>query len=259
MGSHIMDIDMRALLFFILICSSVTSFQIDQLLKILFQKQETLEDWENCGELGEHGDDGDKEFKKYDSSCLWDCEWIDNPYHKYYFPWSLITEGENQGSKCKNVQEVHFFTTAPRIPKKLNCLKDCFPSELIKCSPDSQRKPFQSARLPDRDLCPGNEKYWFSESLDNDLDCLINWSTALRTNIQNKGLLNNDVSGDSVSESEFFLADEVTNATHKKKQIKYMRATNAFEMALEICAFARFLNELNKWYNDDDLAYPLFG
>ena len=81
--------------------------------------------------------------------------------------------------------------------------------------------------------------------MDKNLDCLIEWSAGLRSNIQNKGLVNNDVSGDFSTFDDF----DIQNVQNKRYKMKYMRATNAFEMALEICAFARFLNELNKGYD----------
>ena len=81
---------------------------------------------------------------------------------------------------------------------------------------------------------------------------MIDWAAVLRSNFQNKGLLNNDVSSDP-DESEFNF-DGIEDVKYKK--FKFIRATNAFEMALEICAFARFLNELNKL--SDGIKYNLF-
>ena len=79
------------------------------IVKVLFPKKEVLEDWEDCGELG----DLNSTYSKSDSKCLWDCEWIENKYHKFSFPWDLFEEYKDEitGSKCHIIQPVVYYTS----------------------------------------------------------------------------------------------------------------------------------------------------
>jgi len=198
---------------------------------------------------------------------LWDCSWKPNPFYKYYFPWSLIrTFTDVTQKKCKISTQLLVFITAPKIPKDLTCLQDCFPTRQLKLMKKAV-KAIKSKRQEDLAPCAGNSTYWFPTSLDPKLDYFIAKFSAFRSNGQINENLNNDLPNETQDQNTFF-NDKLPDAEYTNNYTSFMRATNPFELSLEICAFARFLKQLNKYdydydyyYSDykDGIQYDLFG
>ena len=90
--------------------------------RILLHGQETLEDYDSCGIFGDEGNRASYRPNRArigdDYECLWDCEWQLNPFYKssdLYF------------SKLGMTQEKFpIYHTSPQVPKDLTCLDDCF-------------------------------------------------------------------------------------------------------------------------------------
>merc|ERR1719495_1170880 len=113
---------------FILIFSApLACFEIEDILEALrpTQNRERMKDWEDCGELGAT----QQNYSRSDSSCMWDCQWKENPYHKYWFPWTLYLNDEVE--QCNIIENAVYYITAPRIPTNLTCLEDCFNPDLL--------------------------------------------------------------------------------------------------------------------------------
>ena len=220
-----------------------------------------MEDAPFCGELGDLDTLRKKEAPKNErnDNCLWDCSWDTNPYYKYYIPWTLRSAyTPPTGDQCKIVRQLLIFITAPRIPTDLKCLRDCFPPKQLKLMKKALKdgKKNRQAKL---EPCAGNSTYWFPESLDPKLDILIGKSSALRTRSQNNDILSNDLAEEFLDDNEFFplLISSSPDAEFSNDYQSFVRATNSFQLSLEICAFARFLNELNLYGNSR--TYNLFG
>ena len=123
----------------------------------LFQTK-LFEDWEDCGELG----DDTQRYRRTDSSCLWGCEWKNNPYYKRWFPWTL--DIPYQASKCNIIQDVIYYITAPRIPIDLMCLENCFNSSLVQECIKEDRFPV---------ACTSNFSYWIPSYQIQDKNLIV--------------------------------------------------------------------------------------
>ena len=62
--------------------------------------------------------------------CMWDCEWKYNPLFKSILPWYIYNKTESQLTGKKEFQSVAVYMTAPRVPKNISCLEDCFVPEI---------------------------------------------------------------------------------------------------------------------------------
>ena len=98
---------------------------------LIFSPPGTLEDAEGCGILG--GEETEEAPRTDEASeatsgqgnvetCLWTCEWKENPYFKYNdLYW---TKWQDLDFTLHNTFPI--FYTASKIPRDLNCLSGCF-------------------------------------------------------------------------------------------------------------------------------------
>jgi hypothetical protein len=62
--------------------------------------------------------------------CLWDCDWIENPYYGKTWRVSVVDQNirdpmsTNMNFKT-TFANVRYFMTTPKIPTNLDCLDDC--------------------------------------------------------------------------------------------------------------------------------------
>ena len=105
----------------------------------VLQPIELLEDVEECGipgsdtytpkdtassrsESDPNVVSSDRQDEATIQECLWDCEWIENPFYKKALVWRtkfLFTEKRDDTAS-------YALLTSPMVPRDLTCLKDCF-------------------------------------------------------------------------------------------------------------------------------------
>ena len=86
-----------------------------------------LEDFPVCGFRNEHSG-GQRD------ECLWDCEWVPNPFHRDQWTVNLVDEDlkdpENPNGKVV-FEDVKYFMITPKLPKDLSCLSGCRLQEVV--------------------------------------------------------------------------------------------------------------------------------
>ena len=104
------------------------------------------------------------------------------------------------------------------------------------------KKAVKITNLTNLELCPNSKDTgWFEESLDPRLDIFIKNSSALRSNFQTKNLTGNDLTEEFQENSNsIFNSDQFDELPFDSTG--FIRATNSFELSIEICGFVKFLS-----------------
>ena len=90
-----------------------------------------LSDFPACGFRNDPGFPG--QTHQWDE-CLWDCEWVPNPFHREIWTIDIVDEFlRNPANPEEKVvfNDVKYFMTTLKIPKDLSCLSGCRLQEIV--------------------------------------------------------------------------------------------------------------------------------
>ena len=90
-----------------------------------------LSDFPACGFRNDPGFPG--QTHQWDE-CLWDCEWVPNPFHRETWKIDVVDEYlRNPANPEEKVvfSDVKYFMTTLQIPKDLSCLSGCRLQEIV--------------------------------------------------------------------------------------------------------------------------------
>ena len=90
-----------------------------------------LSDFPACGFRNDPGFPG--QTHQWDE-CLWDCEWVPNPFHRETWKIDVVDEYlRNPANPEEKVvfSDVKYFMTTLKIPKDLGCLSGCRLQEIV--------------------------------------------------------------------------------------------------------------------------------
>jgi len=214
----------------------------------ILQTEHYLTDFDDCGELGgkdrEENDETEAEGRQFLyrpvnlKQCMWDCKWKHNPYFKTSFPWLNLTEKNSKGKNINFLIDV----TAPRVPKNLECLKDCFPQErqgtIYKKYDNYCRESFSC-----KDYLNFNSFKTFEFGTDIELDCML-FRRSRKT--EDKKIIGNWLNTNfDDTPPEVRKALNLNLKLENQIFTRILRATNQIDLALEICLLAKSITKLN--------------
>ena len=90
-----------------------------------------LSDFPACGFRNDPGFPG--QTHQWDE-CLWDCEWVPNPFHRETWTIDIVDEYlRNPANPEEKVvfSDVKYFMTTLKIPKDIRCLSGCRLQEIV--------------------------------------------------------------------------------------------------------------------------------
>jgi len=160
-----------------------------------------------------------------EQNCLWDCEWKFNPYFKSILSWEIT---RNNDDKNQDTDTVAIFITSPRIPKDLDCLKNCFQRKEYKFLKDCTDKI---------SLRQNGESSYNTEDHNRVLACMV-------LNRKRERKENSTDTADKRNFLNIFPEKGKSKVFSEKCLLRpdygsYIRAANPSDLALEFCLLAR--------------------
>ena len=90
-----------------------------------------LSDFPACGFRNDPGFPG--QTHQWDE-CLWDCEWVANPFHRDTWTIDIVDEYLRDPANPEEkvvFNDVKYFMTTLKIPKDIRCLSGCRLQEIV--------------------------------------------------------------------------------------------------------------------------------